>query len=327
MSAVVTEHFKGLPDSAVYKRRVWTVSGVATKASALSAVGVVKNMPVAIGDRRLAGDPVIYDQGKGVWLVEADYTVPAVGSTHGESITTDPLDAEVQFWMEPEEITINSDVDLDGRPVVNTANDPADPMPVSVTAVHIYYLKNYANWEQAWLNTYKGAVCNDAVTLLGNLYQAEHVLCTHADPQGKYTLSSTFVSVLWGFLAIPYLAMGTYPFQHRYMDAGKLGWYGATPTKAPFSNGAKEVVSEPIRLDGLGKPLAKPYGSSIKVAKATVNADNSVTITDETPVSPTNAPTILAKVNYPAGSTGGTVEAVWLYQRKRKSISFAGIPL
>ena len=39
------------------------------------------------------------------------------------------------------------------------------------------------------------------------------------------------------------------------------------------------------------------------------------------------APQYFDKTVYPTGSTGAAIQAIWLYQKRRKIVNFTGIPL
>jgi hypothetical protein len=334
MPILVTETFSAIAAGGRMARKSFRVTGTADPILACAQAGIPQIntafSATTYGVRLLCEGPIAFNNGHPQdWRVECTFTPPPTGSNH-TATSANPLTQDVEFWEEPVEISVSRDLDLDGRPVISSSGNPAEPMPLTVHAVRIHYEKYYNTWDNTWIDSYKGAENDAPVVLLGKTYDTYHVLCEQCEKVGKYKITSVWVKVHWAFLCLPQSILGPRPHQYRFMDADTVGndyvnGTDGTKVKRPFCAGG-EAVSKPVRLNGSGLPLA--CNGEIKVSRVTnptADPKDHVIVFDD-PVSPDQAPTYLATQNYSEGEPA-VVVARWNILRRVKTVSFAGIPL
>jgi hypothetical protein len=98
-------------------------------------------------------------------------------------------------------------------------------------------------------------------------------MCTAIHPAAQFTASSPYVPILYEFDVVFNDALGTYPFQHRYLDQGENGWatINSVKTKLRFVGSTGEPVPRPIRLGGGGIPITS-INPGIKVGEQKATA-------------------------------------------------------
>ena len=333
MSIEVKETWSAISAGNQQARRTYTVTGTTEPLTAAAAVAGIntKYALTGAGARLLAQEPVAYADGsRSRWRVEVSFSIPQGGNgAEHKKVLVNPLDEPVEFWQEPVEISVNRDLDMDGRPVVSSAGNPAEPMPLTVYATRYHFEKNYASFDYAWQETWKGADNDAPVVLIGKTLPAYHCLCEQCELIGKYTSASTHVRVHWSFLGVSTGILGPRPFQYRFMDTDTHGWVFKTGTSGetikarPFTTSG-EAVSKQIRLNGTGIPMA--CEGEVKVSRVTnPTADYKDFKVESVAAQPNpQPPTYLLTQDY---SEAGKVVARWNILRKVKTASFVGIPI
>lgn len=92
-------------------------------------------------------------------------------------------------------------------------------------------------------------------------------LCINYAPTGTYPDNAPMVQVERQFVFREKITDDITGFDFRFMDVGNVGWVSNTATDQVadqfYYSGSSEPVSEPVRLDGSGKPI----GGAVKVGK------------------------------------------------------------
>jgi hypothetical protein len=157
-------------------------------------------------------------------------------------------------------VSVPSDKDIDGNPIVNSALDAFDPPPnLDIIEMHLEYVR----YEPAPFNIAKalrflGAVNDDEITIAGMRFAEGTVLCTRLAPVGPYTPVENILRV--GY----FLSMRAKGFDLRILDQGFHGWAVDSdelhwPSEVYGRSGSAPgpQVSTPILLNGKGIPLKK----------------------------------------------------------------------
>jgi hypothetical protein len=226
----------------------------------------------------------------------------------------DPLLAPIECIPEPMQITEPTDRDLDGRLLMNAAGDIYTDATQTVDITCWTFRKNYPFWNQVWFDSFQGRVNKDPILLAGVKFSAQHACCLNVRPE-PFNTKSKFVTVSWTIAGIPDNLLGPYPWQHRFVNVGRQGWYsdGGTKKKAPFtmlSEGGWQAVTEPVLLSRNGLPL-----DDLKISQAGIRVGE-----DQAPAfNPTVPPVWKTESN--------DLGVVFNYFVKRREADFSGIPL
>lgn len=283
MPVVVTENWSGYRMS--YKppwnaTREFVVTGVTSGSAALVAVDAndsSKKIPREKeehpeGAALLCAGPEIKERkGTDYWVIACSY-----GLDDGkiEAVGGDPLNIKPTYTWEHVEVSEQVDVDLDGRPILNTAGFPLDGACRPVVYKRLHVVRNEPSWNVSRSIACENAV-NDAIINLGNGVQIakQHMRCASITPDGSYTAGFRFLPMHYIFEVIFDDSLGAYPFQHRFLDLSTQGWYSDSGTKrsARFSNGKGELMDEAVRLDGTGLPLLSAF-TNVKVGQGNAAA-------------------------------------------------------
>ncbi len=219
---------------------------------------------------------------------------------------------EANEWeLLPEYELSSEDVEQDGtgKPIVNSAQAPFDPpltMPEhslsfrcarSESEFDAFFFLNYFNkWNSA------------ATRMPWGYMPAGTVLIRSVKPSTDYRLSDPSVRVTYDFVVRPYIeaSSGTYHgFHQRVLDKGIVGLVSgddAAPIYYATGPNQGEQATEPVLLDGFGRPLNARYQVG--------------------PTGGTNQP------SDPVAPIDETEDAVWLlYDLTRGPADFAGLNL
>jgi hypothetical protein len=291
-----------------------TANETFTEFDALAATGIPqKAEPHPDAPLLWCEGPVISEvKGPYFFVITCDYSHDP--KTQGE----DPLDDDPIITWEPMEEALPCDADLDHLPIVNTAAFPITGLTQPVNYFRLTIVKNMPTFDVNLAINYANS-CNNAPMSLGGIVTVatEHFKCCTIGPAGSYTPNAQFIPMRFVFEVFFDNSRGTYPFQHRVLDAGQTGWKSGPTAEKFHASGEDSPVSEDIRLDGTGKPLVKPYGSGrIKVGS------------DGTPISPTTVPTYYKLEAFnAAGALQSAIDAntnaVFLYYKRTRVVDLS----
>ena len=261
-----------------------------------------------------------------LWEVIASYDVPAVGNY---TPTTSPLLLGPRYeWKDCVE-TEPFDRDVTNNPVTNSAGDPPKPPPTKtitkeVLRVHV----NKPFYDRATFKAYKDTVNSDTVTFTEpngneNVFPPGFMKCVTIEPEKAYYAADLVVPIVFTFEVYDTSQISLDdPFQLHLLDEGYSGWTtgntsGGSPARASFyvksgsgsgSSGSSTAsdyaqVTDPVLLDGTGKPINSSY------------------VVDTDGTTPVSNPT-----NPPAGATVENAQgnaAVYLVWTRYKKVPFA----
>ncbi|MBP7638091.1 MAG: hypothetical protein KBA18_09480 [Kiritimatiellae bacterium] len=216
-------------------------------ASGLPAIGEVFNG--AVCKRRIAKKNPPTDANQLNWIVICEYEMPGTGPAWSETPTSQ--DPEIQIDTDPESVPFDEDA-ITGNAVENSAGDLFDP-PVEkdagVTVIRI--TKNYSSWDADDNETWKDTVypATGTATIAGKTGAAKTFRMKRISAVKKWTPGGS-----------RYFAV-TFEIEYR----------AATHRKFPLDQGLRQLVltakfnikddngvdvTEPVKLDGSGYPLA-----------------------------------------------------------------------
>lgn len=323
----VTENWSGRSfRSGVSATRVFIVTGTTSESEAARArdaiTGVQVPPPLAGHPRNVlmrAKQPTVTWIGPaGQFEVKVEYYVPT-GFPPGEGMEV--LQTPVLYEWDDAITSEPADVDIDGRPILNSAHDPFE---AGLSYEYVTLWLTVRRWESTFdivqSTMFRNAVNSDPVNVRGAGAVAIGCMCCRSiRPASAYEPEAARpVEVVYRFeLRAPTSQIErdgkASPFDHRLLDVGFGGWY-ASPNDAPYyrrgdfyaMEGGKPVRrSDPVRLDGSGKP----FESGV----FTVGGSN-VPVTYPYPV-------------LPADQIERTDKGVFLRYRKHKRIDFAALDL
>lgn len=298
--------------------REWLVTGTTSITEAAAAVPEAKrDVPYTPGSPLTSKGPKVDQTHVDQWKVTAIYTVPEKTGGQQPEQTENPLDKKTVWSLSPATISFPTDVDLDGKPLMVASGDLNTSQSRTVLALELTGKKNYPFWNQSWFDNYQGAVNTNVVSLCGNTYPVEHVLCNGCWPTGDFTIDAPYIQCQWRFLFIPANTIGAWPHQYRFGNTSLNGWYdnAGVKTKATFTTknletGNFDPVNNPVAMYRNGVPL-----------------DSAITVAGKPPVSNPLADLIVPYqfTYYPTGSPTPTM--CWYYYKNFRLASFAGIPI
>lgn len=307
-------------------QRAWNVLYVSSIAQALATVGVQINSSHPLNPLLKCNSlPVGTPMGPNLYEVRANYSVPAGGGNHPDGNgNTNPLAAPVEIeWGHTVE-SVPTERDALGNPIVNSARwafDQPQQTDEDEWTFNIYRNEPFFDWLKA--RYFRNRVNASAITFLGYDMPIGCLKCTRYLPAQRFAPlpAPSFVPVVYSFsfrdpvdeAGAPSLANS--PYNHWLQDIGYQGWYldGSTVRSGPFvhvnAEGDATEVNDPVRLDGMGRPLDR---NVIKVGLT----DPQLAVS---PVSPgTTPPPGAIIVPAPSGATGN-----FIVYRKHRSREFS----
>jgi hypothetical protein len=292
--------------------REFTVTGTTNQKEAVEAEGIPQRgdphnrNPVLTAE----GPRIVRVLGPEYFHVGVDYT-----QSEKDSFDGDPLNKIAELSWGTTTISEPVDRDLDHRVIQNTAGFllPGVTGEREYDTLTVMYFAPY--YDQTLNKRFRNSVNLKPMTVDDMPVDAQHMHCVRIVPAGAYRSGDRFIQMRAEFNICFDDSLGTYPFQHRLLDAGPKGNFNDDGTIRPryFSDGRGEILHEDVRLDGVGKPLTKVH-ASVKVGET--NAD---------PVSPLNPVSVLYKEFFDnAGVKGDALTAntvaTFIYFKKRRVV-------
>jgi hypothetical protein len=306
MPVQVTEQFAGkgysleAPWSAT---RSFMVTGVDNDYDALRATDYQSGLKVPQADEAITPGSPILCRGPSVpevlsndvRIIRCQYAIPADGTWAKNDL--DPLKEPPEVQWDPAEISFPVDVDVDGRPIVNTAGDPFEPPTRRIKFKRLTIVRNELYFNLAKSTTFEDSVNSTAVSLSGvTTVVPNYMLCTSIGPAERYKSTAKYVKMAYQFDIMFSKDLGAHPWQWAFLNVGRNGWatvggkkqLGAFATQPSGANTTVYAWNQDIRLALTGAPITSLF-PDIKVQ---LNGDGQTTIAyaPETP---------------PSGSTGG----------------------
>ncbi len=308
--------------------RTFDVSGTSDVGAALVAVDPVTSLAIPQrGDGHPSNTTRLKCEGPEVAEVKGpEYFVIACEYSEGakEPTEDDPLDEQPLISWDPAEITIPVDHDLDNQPIVNSVGEFQDASR-TISFKRLTIVKNFPFYDKGLSDDYENAVNSAPISLSGvDTVPAQHMRCVTINPaRREYPPDVEFLPIAFVFEIMADLVLGLYPFQHRFIDEGRAGWYGSGTNKAQgvFANKDGPMDAR-VKLDGTGLPLQKLYGTSVFVGSPVSGGSNTAT-------TPPIACHPFAKEYYKADGTFATslsntlTEAVALYYKGARVVDFS----
>ena len=198
--------------------------------------------------------------GTGLYEVEITYGPPSMGRRDGDEDTDEPTARPFRIqtsWVGSREAV---DIDYDGNPIVNSADEPPDPPGTEEIFDRVYTITGTMSDHQAnrsWLNGYHDTVNEDSIYGYGpgrGRMRTKYVRMVTSD--GRRYLDVTVEIVFRTILAG---TDGKHAWDRRLLDQG-------TRTKTVTNGVASyrtitgddgQPVSQPVPLDGKGGQLAE----------------------------------------------------------------------
>lgn len=248
------------------------VTGVADESAALVAINaddpsvhifqLSESLDIPGASRlKCTGPEIINKKGPGYYVVGCDFEIPTTGEFPAQP--EDPLDQPVDIDWQLVSATVPVDVDLDGRPIVYKNGEPITGATREVQWYRLSLYKNMPWFDFSLSQTYSNTTNDAAVSLAGNPAAVEHMKCCAVIPAARYKATAEFVPMGFHFEIFFDDALGTYPFQHRFLNQGSYGHWsdGGTIRRALFSDGVQhapankgELLNRMVRLNLTGLP-------------------------------------------------------------------------
>lgn len=277
MSIEVTEDGRASRQS---RKAPWTayrefiVTGTTDDNAALVAVDGSTSLRVPQEDDSIAAGsylkcegPEIKDKkGLGYYVIGCNYSIK---TTEGVSGNGNPLEEEPRVNWGVLRQSHQVDVDLDGRPICDTAGNLIANATREMGGFSFNITRPEPFFDIQMADAYSLCVNDRDIQIGGVTFRKYRLLLDYIIPQGDYTFSAKFVRMGYQFHYLPARILGEHPWQHRFMNAGDEGWYqGTDKSKGKFVNEAGEVVTG-VRLDLTGKPI-KIAGVTYRVGATTI---------------------------------------------------------
>lgn len=239
-------------------QREFEVSGVTTAEEALAAIdprtGLAipqRTVPYSPGSLLQCEGPEVagVTEGGTFWTIRCQYTLNAI--TNGDE---HPLNQPTKFRWETVETSEPVDRDLDGRPFMNAAGSLFQPASRPITYKRLYARRFEPAYDVAKAAAYENAVNEKAFTLRGLPIKAQHMRCCAILPNQEYDENSPYIEIVYVLEIVLDDALGDYPFQHVFLNAGTEGWWSdsGTTRAGKFTNGKGEEIGRPVRLAASG---------------------------------------------------------------------------
>lgn len=263
--------------------RSFTVTGTSDPDEALSAVDTVTglaipqanepirpNSPLLCSGPKFSGRP-----SPDFFKVRCDYAIPKDGQWPTE---LSPLAMPPSVAWGHGEIMLPTDIDLDGRPIINAAASPFSPPSRRVTFKQFTIFQNEPFFNFAKSEFYENSVNKTLVNLGGGIVvPANKLRCASIIPVDRYYFTQAlYVQIAYNFELIMSDALGPHPWQHCFLNAGRNGWTdvgGGVKQPGGFCHKPLEVAETfdaDVRLDLSGKPLqGVPEYAELKIKKDT----------------------------------------------------------
>ena len=268
--------------------RVFTVDGYPNQSDALQAAGVPQAGDTFPQNTLLVTKGPVIDAvlAPDYYIVRCDY---AVLTNDVVILDSNPLNQPPDIEWSVKEEYVAVDIDLDGNPIRNSAGDRFDPPSRRVTFYNFKYLRWESSFNIGFSQQYSNKTNSAAVTLNGYGITAavEHMRCNAIVPVDRHPLTANIIRMSYDFDLFVDDSLGRYPFQHRFINVGRNGWYfNSTSSKTvigPFvtNPGATsyppQQIDHDVLLDLYGLPLTAGAGplaenANIYVGDGTQNA-------------------------------------------------------
>jgi hypothetical protein len=300
----VTEMFSGKGyslESPWAASRSFMVTGVSNDYDALRAVDYQTGLgvpqaddPITPGSSILAKGPRVSEVlSTDVRIITMQYAVPQDGTWVKNDL--DPLKEPAEVQWDPGEISFPVDLDLDGRPIINTAGDPFDPPTRRIKYKRLTIYKNELYYNINKANTFENTVNSAAVNLSGvTTVGANYMYCSSIGPAERYKVTAKYIKMAYSFDLIMAVDLGKHPWQYAYLNVGRNGWVtingkkllGAFVTQPEGTGTAAIKFEQDVRLDLTGKPISALY-PNLKIGKEGLNGSDTFAQPPET--APTSA--------------------------------------
>jgi len=301
------------------------VSGTTDVAAALSAVDAdtpsihvfqqneACDLP---GSARLKckGPTIAEVKGPAYFVVSCEFEIPPTGE-FGDT-PEDPLAQPPVIGWEQVELGQPVDIDLDGRVICAKNGEPLPPGDRPIIYYRLRILKNMPYFDFALSQSFSNSVNNAALSLAGVPVAAEHMRCASIIPAAEYLSTALYVPMAFYFEIFFDDALGLYPFQHRYLNAGTYGHWsdGGTIRRGGFTNGKSEPVDRPVRLNLTGLPTGPDSFAKVFGKPGDQASEN------QTPVALSSVPTTYQTEPLPAT---GTPDAYALYFKRVRLVNLS----
>lgn len=251
--------------------REFIVTGTSDTEAALEAVDGTSGLAVPQADEewvpgsslKCLGPEVVDRKGVDYWRIGCEYIVPPGGSVTQND--PDPLLRKPRVSWGVLRQSQSVDVDLDGRPILDTAGNPFSGAVRDMGGYSFNVVRNEPFFDITKSHEYSLCVCDRNVTVDRVTFKKYRLLLDYIIPVGDYEFGARYVTMGYQFHYLPSDVLGEHPWQHRFLNIGDEGWYqGTAKCKGKFTNEAGDVISG-VRLDLNGVPIAFS-GTTVKVA-------------------------------------------------------------
>lgn len=244
-------------------QRGWIVINASTLSEALRAPGGTGSAGVAQRGNTypdnsdlVASAPNGRSLGPMTWEVTVEYS-SSVGKLPSAS-DPNPINRPPRFSWERQEESVQTDANLDGHALQNSAGDAFDPAPTIEIVTRILTVKRFERFYNLGLaDSLENTVNSDAVVLPltgGRSVAAGYMRCLGYIPIQDYDRRTTAIEMAYTF------AVRAYKWEWRFLDQGfrAMGLDpndGDKPKPYELFDAENNQVSREVRLDGYGRPF------------------------------------------------------------------------
>lgn len=297
----VTETYDGKDFSLVSPwdaQRSFMVTGVDNQSDACTATDADTGLriprvdePLTPESRVICKGPKARPLGPYVWIVTCPYAIPNDGTFNKSQ--TDPLNEPWEVEWKTQYLSLPVDLDLDGRPILNSAGDAFSPPTRRVAYKNLTIYRNELFFDESKSEMFENTTNKTAVPLGKRVSPVKpyYMICNSIQPAERVKESATYVKMAYNFDIIRSDDLGKYPWQHAFLDAGNNGWVvkngktilGPFVTQPDGAGAAVYQFSQAVRLNGSGKPFVGLY-DNVKVG---INGQGGETFAGDPVVPPT----------------------------------------
>lgn len=267
MAWQVTENWSARQLGLRSARRQWVIwedANVGTPSGALAQLQILAPILSSHPDNPIllvSKDGIILSSQegpRGPWVGEARYEIAS------QSVT-DPEDDVVTISFQLQQVDATFDRDIDLKPLVNTAGDSVPQVKrVWSLMFAITRMENRYNINTA--EEFIGSCNTNPVSVFGfGTVPARKLRCNGIVIASEISVDAPTFPIRYEFEMMPRSALASgWDREWRVLDEGYRGWYtkDGVATLGDFYTNGVDRTSEPVRLNGQGKPIV----TSIKVA-------------------------------------------------------------
>lgn len=239
----------------------WEVDGVANELEAAAAVpSAALGSPHPLSTTMAVANVDAQEPRKGLWEVTANYNAQAAkGSGNGQLL------GETRFSCRPRTIEVPFDLDIDGNPIINSAEDALDPPDTREVTVWDYVV----SMEQPFFDSdiarpFFNAVNLDPLITPFGTFPALEAQCKGIMPVEDFIVGKKKIRVEYVFehrkrADFPNVPDNMSPFDTGFPDMGFNAYYqtggrNGTRKKDKIYSARNGPITTAVRLDGGGAP-------------------------------------------------------------------------